>query len=84
MFDRRSGVLTREWFLWFKSIDDWANDLNANPFVTSLVGGILALEDGVAAPAAVVGLAQEFVDVADGDLKIRYGDGVTKLIVADT
>lgn len=44
----------------------------------------LVLRDGVTAPAAVVGLAQIYVDEADGDLKIRFGDGTTKTIVVDT
>ncbi|MGA0530643.1 hypothetical protein [Hansschlegelia sp. KR7-227] len=44
----------------------------------------LSLFDGIAAPAAVAGRAQLFVDAADGDLKIIYGDGTTKTIVVDT
>jgi hypothetical protein len=44
----------------------------------------LALADGIAAPAAVAGLAHIYVDAADGDLKVRFGDGITKTIVVDT
>lgn len=42
------------------------------------------LTDGVTAPTATSGLAKIFVDTADGDLKIIYGDGTTKTIVVDT
>ncbi len=45
---------------------------------------ILALEDGVTAPSATVGFAKIYVDTADGDLKIVYGDGTVKTIVVDT
>jgi hypothetical protein len=41
-------------------------------------------KDGQPAPAAVFGYAYMYIDVADGDLKIRFGDGVTKTIVVDT
>lgn len=42
------------------------------------------LADGVAAPAAVAGRAQLYVDSADGDLKVIFGDGVIKTIATDT
>lgn len=44
----------------------------------------LALADGVAAPSATAGLAKIFVDTADGDLKVVFGDGTVKTIVVDT
>lgn len=51
----------------------------------SLTGrDILYLVDGVTAPAAITGVAQIYIDIADGDLKIRFGDNVTKTIVVDT
>lgn len=43
----------------------------------------MKLLDGISAPAAVAGWAFLFVDSADGDLKVRFGDGVTKTIVTD-
>lgn len=47
--------------------------------------GYLCIPDGVAAPTAnEAGFAQLFVDAADGDLKIRFADGVVKTIVVDT
>lgn len=42
------------------------------------------LADGVAAPATLTGYAQIYVDSADGDLKVKFGDGTTKVIAADT
>lgn len=45
---------------------------------------ILALEDGVTAPAATVGFAKIYVDTSGGDLKIIFGDGTVKTIVVDT
>lgn len=44
----------------------------------------MAIPDGVAAPAALVGLAYIYVDSADGDLKVRFGDGTTKTLATDT
>jgi hypothetical protein len=46
--------------------------------------GLCSLVDGVAAPSATAGVAKLFVDTADGDLKIIFGDGTTKVISADT
>lgn len=40
--------------------------------------------DGVATPSTVAGMAQIYVDVSDGDLKVKFGDGTIKTIVADT
>lgn len=44
----------------------------------------LVLRDGVAAPTAVTGVAQIYVDTADGDLKVKFADGTTKTIATDT
>lgn len=44
----------------------------------------LAIVDGMTAPSATAGLAKLFVDVADGDLKVIFGDGTIKTIVVDT
>jgi|GEM_PF-3074002 len=42
------------------------------------------LTDGVTAPTAAAGFGQLFIDQADGDLKVIFGDGVIKTIAADT
>lgn len=44
----------------------------------------LSLTDGITAPAAVAGRARIYVDTADGDLKVIFGDGTVKTIVVDT
>lgn len=44
----------------------------------------IALADGIAAPTTLAGYAQIYVDTADGDLKIKFGDGTVKTIVTDT
>ena len=45
---------------------------------------IAGLVDGVTAPSATSGLAKLFVDVADGDLKVIFGDGTVKTLTVDT
>lgn len=45
---------------------------------------ILALTDGISAPAATSGVAKIYVDTSDGDLKVIFGDGTIKTIVVDT
>jgi hypothetical protein len=44
----------------------------------------LYLTDGVTAPTTAAGHAIIYVDTADGDLKIKFGDGTVKTIVVDT
>lgn len=44
----------------------------------------LILTDSVSAPSTVSGSALLYVDSADGDLKVKFGDGTTKTIVVDT
>jgi hypothetical protein len=42
------------------------------------------LKDGITAPATAAGYGQIYIDSADGDLKIKFGDGTVKTIVVDT
>lgn len=46
--------------------------------------GAFGIKDGITAPSAIAGLAQVYVDVADGDYKIIFGDGTVKVISPDT
>ena len=46
--------------------------------------GPLALVDGISEPATITGLAYIYVDTADGDLKVKFGDGTIKTIVTDS
>lgn len=55
-----------------------------DPHIPSPAQARSMLKDGVVVPATVAGYGQIFIDTADGDLKIKYGDGTLKLIVADT
>ena len=48
------------------------------------VSGAIAIGDGITAPSATAGRAKLYVDTADGDLKIIFGDGTVKTIVVDT
>jgi len=43
----------------------------------------LLLVDGIAAPAASVGYTKLYTDVADGDLKVIFGDGIVKTLATD-
>jgi hypothetical protein len=53
-------------------------------YFEAFANGALGIADGITAPAAVTGLALLYVDTADGDLKVRFGDGTVKTIVTDT
>ena len=44
----------------------------------------MAIVDGVTAPATASGKAFIYVDTADGDLKVKFGDGTVKTIATDT
>jgi hypothetical protein len=46
--------------------------------------GALAIRDGITAPGARGGRAQIYVDTADGDLKVKFADGVVKTLATDT
>jgi hypothetical protein len=48
------------------------------------VNGELAIVDGMTAPSATSGWAKIYVDSADGDLKVKFGDGTVKTLATDT
>ena len=64
------------------------NELNiegGDIFVSgSLDAFALGVQDGVTAPATISGKAFIYVDTADGDLKVKFGDGTVKTIATDT
>ena len=43
----------------------------------------LSMTDGVSTPSTAAGSALIYVDSSDGDLKIKFGDGIVKTIVTD-
>lgn len=45
---------------------------------------VLELKDGITAPSTVAGSAFIYVDTADGDLKVKFGDGFVRVIGADS
>lgn len=44
----------------------------------------LRLTDAITAPSTIGGVAQIYVDSADGDLKVKFGDGFVAVIAADS
>jgi hypothetical protein len=46
--------------------------------------GAVMITDGITAPSAVAGGAIIYADAADGDLKVRFGDGTVKTLATDT
>lgn len=46
--------------------------------------GVLIIKDGITAPAAEAGFLQLYVDIADGELKVIFGDGTVKTLATDT
>jgi len=48
------------------------------------VYGDMRVQDGIAAPATDAGYAILYVDSADGDLKVKFGDGFVRVIAADS
>jgi len=45
---------------------------------------VSSMVDGITAPGTVSGRAQIYVDSADGDLKVKFGDGFVRVIAADS
>ena len=52
--------------------------------LTGIEMRLLGVIDGTSAPAATAGYAKLYVDSADGDLKVIFGDGTVKTIATDS
>lgn len=53
-------------------------------YFEAYASGALGIADGITAPSTEAGMALIYVDAADGDLKVKFGDGTVKTIVVDT
>lgn len=62
----------------------WVNNKTYADVNGRFVTETLEIADGVGTPSTVTGRATIFVSSADGDLKIKFGDGTVKTIVVDT
>lgn len=64
-----------------------AVDIDITPLPVKQIGGrlqaLLLLPDPGAVPPTVLDRATIYIDPADGDLKIKFADGVIKTIVTD-
>jgi len=58
--------------------------LSSADTVTGFTMREMALIDGTTAPSTRAGYATIYVDTADGDLKVKFGDGTVKTIATDT
>ena len=56
----------------------------AAPNEVLTVAGAVSITDGMTAPSATSGYAKLYVDTADGDLKVIFGDGTIKTLTTDT
>lgn len=54
------------------------------PHIPSPAQARTLFKDGVTAPSTIAGYAQLYVDAADGDLKVKFGDGFTAVVQADS
>lgn len=65
----------------FGSLDVTASITSTNGDVISRF--VLGMFDGISTPATVASRAQLYVDSADGDFKIKFGDGTIKTIATN-
>ncbi len=67
----------------FRSVDGGATFGTITTLGVKLEASLL-LKDGISAPSTLAGYASIYVDTADGDLKVKFGDGTVKTITVDT
>jgi len=60
------------------------DEYNAGVFTNWIHATYLRINDGVSTPTTVSGRAFLYIDVSDGDLKVKFGDGTIKTISVDT
>lgn len=65
----------------YSALENYEND---DPDAVLLSGGAWVIRDGITAPATIPNYAAIYVDTADGDLKIKFGNGTVKTIVTDS
>ncbi len=61
----------------------WRPDLSSGLDLTDIETNKVSFEDGITAPDTVAGRAIIYVDSADGNLKIKFGDGTVARIATD-
>lgn len=80
-----SGELVSELIQMRNRINAWASaEHNTDGTHAIVTATSVALTDGITAPDVEPGKARIYVDSADGDLKVVFGDGTIKTIVTDT
>lgn len=62
----------------------WRPELSSGLDLNDIETNKVSFIDGITAPSAVVGQAIIYVDTADGDLKIIFGNGFIATIAADS
>ncbi len=79
-----NNVASSGWLVVGGAITSSAGDIKASNGNLESTLGCLQIKDGMTAPATTAGLAKIYVDSADGDLKVKFGDGYTAVINADS
>lgn len=91
---RQNGT-QRAWIKYADAGDSLQITSDFGPVLVSSQAGIVGvfgqsshqafgLPDGITAPATATGIAWIYVDTADGDLKVKFGDGTVKTLATDT
>lgn len=78
---RANGTVGAMDLEFYSALENYEND---DPDAVLLSGGAWVIRDGITAPATIANYASIYVDAADGDLKIKFGDGTVKTIVTDS
>lgn len=60
---------------WYDNGTNWVELASSAPYAV--------VDDSITAPSAIAGKALIYVDAADGDLKVKFGDGTVKTIATN-